>query len=185
MNTHVLLKWAGAAVLIFAGVLAGCANESCQVDYRDGQERLKVLFLGDDGGHEPAVRLRDVARPMLDRGIELFYTSDLGDINLENLRRYDAVLHYANYHEPHYPETDAQMIADLVQYVEEGGGFVPVHSASGNFRASQDFISWLGGALASNGWAPSARALPRLITKSWRVLMGLPAGMKPMCTRCI
>src|SRR5690625_2266732 len=116
MNTHVLLKWAGAAVLIFAGLLAGCANESSQVDSRDGQERLKVLLLGDDGGHEPAVRLRDVARPMLDRGIELFYTSDLGDINLENLRRYDAVLHYANYHEPHYPETDAQMIADLVQY---------------------------------------------------------------------
>ena len=151
MNTHVLLKWAGAAVLIFAGLLAGCANESSQVDSRDGQERLKVLFLGDDGGHEPAVRLRDVARPMLDRGIELFYTSDLGDINLENLRRYDAVLHYANYHEPHYPETDAQMIADLVQYVEEGGGFVPVHSASGNFRDSQDFISLLGGAFASHG----------------------------------
>ena len=114
-------------------------------------DRLQVLFLGDDRGHEPSVRLRDIGRPMLDRGIELHYTSDLADINLENLREYDAVLHYANYHEPHYPQTDPQMIADLIAYVEEGGGFVPVHSASGNFRDSEDFIALLGGAFESHG----------------------------------
>ena len=137
--------------MIFAGFLAGCANEESSERPRSGDERLKVLFLGDDAGHEPAVRLRDIARPMLDRGIELFYTSDLEDIHLENLRRYDAVLFYANYHEPHYPQTDPQMIADLVQYVEEGGGFVPVHSASGNFRDSDEYIALLGGAFASHG----------------------------------
>src|SRR5690625_5748840 len=43
------------------------------------------------------------------------------------------------------------MIADLVQYVEEGGGFVPVHSASGNFRDSDEYIALLGGAFASHG----------------------------------
>ena len=112
---------------------------------------MSVLFLGDDRGHEPSVRLRDVARPMLDRGIELVYTSDLDDINLENLRRYDAVLHYANYHGPHYPQTDPGMIEALVSYVEEGGGFVPIHSASGNFRDSQEFIALLGGAFESHG----------------------------------
>src|SRR5690625_4117857 len=137
--------------MIFAGFLAGCANEESSERPRSGEERLKVLFLGDDAGHEPAVRLRDIARPMLDRGIELFYTSDLEDIHLGNLRRYDAVLFYANYHEPHYPQTDPQMIADLVQYVEEGGGFVPVHSASGNFRDSDEYIALLGGAFASHG----------------------------------
>ena len=137
--------------MIFAGFLAGCANEESSERPRSGEERLKVLFLGDDAGHEPAVRLRDIARPMLDRGIELFYTSELEDIHLGNLRRYDAVLFYANYHEPHYPQTDPQMIADLVQYVEEGGGFVPVHSASGNFRDSDEYIALLGGAFASHG----------------------------------
>jgi len=151
LNRQSLLKWACAALMIFAGFLAGCANEESSERPRSGDERLKVLFLGDDAGHEPAVRLRDIARPMLDRGIELFYTSDLEDIHLENLRRYDAVLFYANYHEPHYPQTDPQMIADLVQYVEEGGGFVPVHSASGNFRDSDEYIALLGGAFASHG----------------------------------
>lgn len=151
LNRQSLLKWACAALMIFAGFLAGCANEESSERPRSGEERLKVLFLGDDAGHEPAVRLRDIARPMLDRGIELFYTSDLEDIHLGNLRRYDAVLFYANYHEPHYPQTDPQMIADLVQYVEEGGGFVPVHSASGNFRDSDEYIALLGGAFASHG----------------------------------
>src|SRR5690625_57941 len=151
LDRQSLLKWACAALMIFAGFLAGCANEESSERPRSGEERLKVLFLGDDAGHEPAVRLRDIARPMLDRGIELFYTSELEDIHLGNLRRYDAVLFYANYHEPHYPQTDPQMIADLVQYVEEGGGFVPVHSASGNFRDSDEYIALLGGAFASHG----------------------------------
>lgn len=142
--------WAGVSLLVSVLLITSCTSDQPQRE-RIGDQRLNVLFLGDDSGHEPSVRIRDIFRPMLDRGVELFYTSDLNDINLENLRKYDAVLHYANYHEPHYPQTDPQMIADLVQYVEEGGGFVPVHSASGNFRDSEDFISLLGGAFASHG----------------------------------
>ncbi|MEX2600915.1 MAG: PVC-type heme-binding CxxCH protein, partial [Balneolaceae bacterium] len=54
-------------------------------------------------------------------------------------------------HEPHYPETDPDVIRALRSYVESGGGYVPVHSASGNFRDSEEFISLLGGAFASHG----------------------------------
>src|SRR5690625_1252034 len=104
LNRQSLLKWACAALMIFAGFLAGCANEESSERPRSGEGRLKVLFLGDDAGREPAVRLRDIARPMLDRGIELFYTSDLEDIHLGNLRRSAAVLFFADHH----------MIADLV-----------------------------------------------------------------------
>ena len=110
-------------------------------------ERLEVLFLGDGGHHRPAERLRDIATPMLNRGIALYYTEDLDDINLENLRRYDALLLYANY-EGDLPEAQEEA---LITYVEEGGGFVPVHSASGNFRTSQPFIRLLGGQFDSHG----------------------------------
>lgn len=144
-------KPTGFILLIIALLSAACTPEENQRTERASDQRLRVLFLGDDQGHEPSVRLRDVARPMLDRGIELFYTSDLRDINPENLRRYDAVLHYANYHEPHYPKTDPGVIEALISYVEEGGGFVPVHSASGNFRDSDEFIALLGGAFESHG----------------------------------
>lgn len=148
-------RWNGwgafLALLMFATTSADVLAQERGSSRDDTVERLQVLFLGDDQGHEPSVRLRDIARPMLDRGIELFYTSDLNDINLENLQNYDAVLHYANYHEPHYPETDPAVIRALRTYVEEGGGYVPIHSASGNFRDSEEFIALLGGAFASHG----------------------------------
>ncbi|WP_158607302.1 PVC-type heme-binding CxxCH protein [Rhodohalobacter sp. SW132] len=138
-------------LLLLSGVIiTSCDSSAQEADTHEREQRLQILFLGDDGGHEPSVRLRDIARPMLDRGIELFYTSDLNDINLENLRKYDAVLHYANYHEPDYPQTDPKIIESLISYVEEGGGYVPVHSASGNFRDSDEFISLLGGAFESH-----------------------------------
>ncbi|MEX1268608.1 MAG: PVC-type heme-binding CxxCH protein [Balneolaceae bacterium] len=136
--------------ILLAGLLVTACNNSEQQS-NDKPDRLKVLFLGDDGGHEPSVRLRDITRPMLDRGIEVFYTSDLNDINPENLRLYDALLLSANYHEPEYPETDPEVIDAIVSYVEEGGGFVPIHSASGNFRDSDSYTKLLGGAFESHG----------------------------------
>ena len=110
-------------------------------------ERLKVLFLGDGGHHKPAERLRDIATPLLDRGIELYYTEDLNDLELEKLRGYDAVLLYANHEGAISPAQEEA----LVTYVAEGGGFVPIHSASGNFRGSRRFIELVGGAFQSHG----------------------------------
>ena len=139
------------SILLTVLLFSSCSKSSGDTNYNTVNERLHVLFIGDDRGHEPTVRLRDIARPMLDRGIELFYSGDLGDMNLENMRKYDAVLFYANYHAPDYPETDPAMIEDLLTYVREGGGFVPIHSASGNFRDSDDYIALLGAAFASHG----------------------------------
>jgi uncharacterized protein len=135
--------------IFFTLVISSCAEEKT-AEYSE-KPKLQVLYLGDDRGHEPSVRLRDVGRPMLDRGIHLYYTSDLNDINPENLAKYDVVLLYANYHEPHYPETSAEVENALVGYVKNGGGFVGLHSASGNFRDSERFIEMLGGQFESHG----------------------------------
>lgn len=126
-----------------------CTHQPDTSSDHENTDRLNVLFIGDDGDHEPTVRLRDIARPMLDRGIELFYSGDLSDMNLENMRKFDAVLFYANFHAPGYPETDPALIEDLLTYVREGGGFVPLHSASGNFRDSDEYANLLGAALES------------------------------------
>ncbi len=146
-----------AAAVLFAACTPAYTNKDANVN-RTGkpgqaatvqakQEELHVLFLGDNGHHKPLERLRDIATPMLNRGIKLYYTEDLNDINLENLRRYDALMLYANY------EGDMPKAAEeaLLTYVAEGGGFVPVHSAAGNFRTSEAFVNLLGAQFHSHG----------------------------------
>ncbi len=134
------------ALVVF--LFAGAATSSTDFrDVADDSDRLNVLFLGDGGLHEPAVRLRDVARPMLDRGIELFYTEDLSGITLDELRRYDALMLYANYEGDIPPQFEEA----LLSYVAEGGGFVPVHSASANFPTSERYVRLLGGQFESHG----------------------------------
>lgn len=150
-NNRKINRWRGVGIFTLVGMMLMSAFFPVQDANSQNRDRLKVMFLGDDREHNPSERLRDVTRPMLDRGIELFYTSDIEDLNLENLQKFDALLLYANYHEPEYPELPGDKEEALLTYVEEGGGFVPVHSASGNFRNSEKFIELLGGAFESHG----------------------------------
>src|SRR5512144_1641708 len=73
--------------VVFAGIGAAPAF---------AQPVLKVLFLGDNGLHKPAERLRPFAPVMMNRGIQIVYTEDLGALTLENLKRYDVVMIYGN-----------------------------------------------------------------------------------------
>ena len=58
------------------------------------------------------------------RGIDLNYTENVKDLNKDTLARYDALVIYANT-EPIAPEQEKA----LLDYVEGGGGFVPLHCA--------------------------------------------------------
>src|SRR5207248_2430704 len=87
--------------------------------------KLKVLFLGDSGHHKPADRFRQLQPAFAARGIELTYTDKLDDLNAKTLAGYDALLVYAN-HEKIGPEQEKA----LLDFVEGGKGFVPVHCAS-------------------------------------------------------
>jgi uncharacterized protein len=138
----------GAVLLltVFAACAPALTSHQATLEAPE-QRRLKVLFLGDGGHHRPAERLRDIATPLLDRGIELVYTEDLHALDLATLRRYDALLLYANYEGEMAPAHEEALLA----YVEQGGGFVPVHSASGNFRGSDRFIELLGAQFHSHG----------------------------------
>lgn len=113
-----------------------------------GQEKrsVSVMFLGDHGHHEPGERAQQVLPEFRSMGIDVFYTDEVEDVNLENMRRFDAVIFYANYMEM----TDRQEQA-LLDYVEGGGGFVPLHCASGMFRNSEAYIRLVGAAFKSHG----------------------------------
>lgn len=110
------------------------------------QAELKVLFLGDQGGHKPRERYDLVAPIFARRGIQLVYTEAMTDIRLENLRKYNALLVYAN-----IDEIDRESEQAILAYVREGGGFVPIHSASFCFRNSTEMVKLIGAQFREHG----------------------------------
>lgn len=107
--------------------------------------KLKVLFLGDAAGHKPADRFKQLQPVFAKRGIELTYTDKLDDLNAKNLGAYDALMIYAN-HTKIAPEQEKA----LVEYVESGKGFVPVHCASYCFLNSPKYVEMVGAQFKSH-----------------------------------
>ena len=109
-------------------------------------ERLHVLFLGDNGHHQPTRRAKDILPALASNGIDLFYTDQREDLNDSELDRYDVVMLYNN----HLTVSDDQ-IASLLKFVEDGGGLVVLHCASASFQNSEEFIRLVGAAFKSHG----------------------------------
>ncbi len=110
------------------------------------ETRLSVLFLGDRGHHRPADRAAQFTPVMDDRGIDVTYTEDVSALNAANLAKYDALIVYANTDEIRPDQEKA-----LLDYVEGGGGFVPLHCASYCFRNSDAYVKLVGAQFKSHG----------------------------------
>ncbi|HEY1187085.1 MAG TPA: PVC-type heme-binding CxxCH protein [Gemmata sp.] len=108
--------------------------------------KLKVLFLGDSAGHRPADRFKQLQPVFAKRGIVLTYTDKLDDLNAKTLGGYDALMIYAN-HTKIAPEQEKA----LLDFVEGGKGFVPVHCASYCFLNSPKYIELVGAQFRSHG----------------------------------
>lgn len=108
--------------------------------------RVKVLFLGDDGHHQPNPRAKSLLPVLADRGIDLFYSDDPADLNLEKLRQYHVVMAYNN-----HGAISADQLRALLGFVRNGGGFVPLHSASAAFQNAPEYIALVGAFFARHG----------------------------------
>jgi putative membrane-bound dehydrogenase-like protein len=109
-------------------------------------QRLRVLFLGDNGHHRPTQRAQQVLPALARNGIDLFYTDQLDDLNDDELDRYQALVLYNN----HLTVGDRQLAA-LMRFVGDGGGLVVIHCASASFQNSEEFIRLVGAAFKSHG----------------------------------
>ena len=107
---------------------------------------LSVLFLGDQGHHRPADRAAQITPVLAGRGIHVTYTEKTSDLNPETLARYDALIIYANTTRIGPAQEKA-----LLDYVEGGGGFVPLHCASYCFLNSPKYIALVGAQFNSHG----------------------------------
>jgi putative membrane-bound dehydrogenase-like protein len=106
---------------------------------------IKVLFLGDNGHHEPAARFRQLQPVLAGRGIDLTYIDRVEALNPRTLSSFDAVLVYANINSV-TPEQEKA----LIDYVEGGKGFIPVHCASYCFLNSPKYVALVGAQFQSH-----------------------------------
>ncbi len=107
---------------------------------------LTVLFLGDKGHHTPADRAAQLIPVMATRGVEVTYTEAMSDLNPTTLAKYDVLMIYANTEKI---EPDQEVA--LLDYVEGGGGFAPIHCASYCFLNSPRYIALVGAQFKGHG----------------------------------
>jgi putative membrane-bound dehydrogenase-like protein len=123
-------------------VWCGIAPEASAAD----PAPLKVLFLGDNGHHQPRARFGQLQPVLAKRGIELTYSDQVTDLNEKTLAGYDALAIYANT-EKISPEQEQA----LLDYVASGKGFVPLHCASFCFQNSPKYIALVGAQFQRHG----------------------------------
>jgi putative membrane-bound dehydrogenase-like protein len=112
----------------------------------DDLKPLRVLFLGDNGPHRPAERFRQLEPVLAKRGIELVYEDRASVLNEKTLSAYDALLIYAN-----ITRITPEQEKALLDFVEGGKGFVPVHCASYCFLNSPKYIELVGAQFQKHG----------------------------------
>lgn len=108
--------------------------------------KLKLLFLGDNGHHQPAVRFKQLEPVLKKRKVELVYSDVVADLNPATLKAYDGIVLYAN----------IDTIADdqakaLLDFVASGKGFIPLHCASFCFRNNDEVVALMGGQFLRHG----------------------------------
>jgi len=107
---------------------------------------VRVLFLGDDGHHQPAQRFAQLQPVLATRGIELVYTDKLPDLDPKVLAAYDVLAVYANI-DSLTPEGEAA----ILDFVRGGKGLVPLHCGSFCFRNSPAWIDLVGAQFQKHG----------------------------------
>ena len=139
-------------VLLAFFLLGGAAFAAAPVVHPQADaRRIEVLFLGsptaNHAAHDPITRYRMLKKATGTSGINLTYSESLEEaLTPAFLDQFDAVLLYAN-----WPRLEPAQERALLGYIESGGGFVPVHSASACFGNSDAFIALVGARFQRHG----------------------------------
>jgi putative membrane-bound dehydrogenase-like protein len=129
--------------------------------------RLKVLFLGDPGGHHlPNMRAKQILPALARGGIDMFYTDDAADLNANGLKQYNALIFYNN-----QGDITNEQITALLNYVKNGGGLVVLHSASAAFQNSEEYIRLIGASFKSHSTGVFS---PATVQATHPVMRGVP-----------
>jgi putative membrane-bound dehydrogenase-like protein len=142
-------KRAYTILLCFVACITGffIHAQSAENSAPEKPRRIEVLFLGSpNGSHRPLERFRTIRRAHGIKGINYTYANQPTALTKGNLEKYDALLVYGN----HDVISKAQEEA-LLDYSNNGGACVFLHSACGCFRNSEPYIKLLGAQFKSHG----------------------------------
>ncbi len=128
------------AVLVVAMLAMPVAGQT-------GSRKIEILFLGHNSRHHDSGRYAPMLKAALaPEGFNFTYTADPNDLNAANLANYDALIVYAN-HTKITPEQEKA----LLDFVESGKGFLPLHAASFCFQNSPAYIALVGAQFQRHG----------------------------------
>jgi len=149
--------------LLLAALMLGRAEATAQdaspPAARTEGRRLQVLFLGapvqNGPHHDPITRYATLKKGLGVDGIDLTYRDDpAAAFTTDCLAAFDAVLLYGNWDQAGV--MPRAQLAALLDYVEGGGGFLPVHCASACWGRTPAFVQLVGGRFARHGGAEFA-----------------------------
>src|SRR5207249_3069145 len=112
----------------------------------DEPKPIKILFLGDNGHHQPRERFAQLQPVLANRGVHLTYTDFPGNLAPKVLKDFDGLILYANISKISPEEEKA-----LLDFVEGGKGFIPIHCASYCFLNSPKYVDLVGAQFLRHG----------------------------------
>ncbi|MCF3652353.1 PVC-type heme-binding CxxCH protein [Synoicihabitans lomoniglobus] len=151
MNSTPFRKlFAGVLVLAISVFLLPSATRAAAAATADDGV-IDLLFLGHGQREGKGYHLSHVFAPVFNRSlgaqkIRMRYVEDPAVLNAADLAQTDVLMIYANFRTMS-PEQEKV----LLDFVADGGGFVPVHSASACFGHSQLYVDLVGARFKSHG----------------------------------
>lgn len=136
------------------------ASPSVWAQEGDDEGIIDLLFIGHGQREGTGFHLSHVFAPVFNRSlgdekIRMRYVETLDVLNSEDLAATDALMLYANYN----TLSESQETA-LLDFVAEGGGFLPVHCASACFGHSQEYVDLVGARFRSHGYEEFSTTIP-------------------------
>jgi type 1 glutamine amidotransferase len=136
MKKAILICIAISVVLVTIGALTAAADDG----------KVKVLFLRGGGVHDWK-GCTPILAEILDRSgdFDVTFTENLDDLK-ERINQFDIIMHYTT-----GLELDKEQETGLCDFVQKGGGYVGIHSATDSFKNSDRFWEMVGGRFAGHG----------------------------------
>ena len=136
-------KYMRSFSLFFIGclfvVVSGCSIS--------GPRKIEVLFLGHNSTHHNSEKnLPILASALANKGINFTYTTSTSDLNKRFLSKFDALIIYAN-----HDSITIEQESALLDFVDGGKGFLPIHCASWCFHNSEKFVELVGAQFKFHG----------------------------------